>query len=205
MTERVIHAVAALLAITNPIGAAGFFLAITEGSSRKDRVWGAFHTTFAVALILAGSAMFGLPMLKFFGIDLPAFKVAGGLLIVVMGLEMARGSPSKVQGGAHHVNAIRDNMVVPLAMPIIAGPGAITTAITLTTPVAGDKEYESVVITLVSVAISAGVLLGTLIAAAALGRFITQRMISIITRFMGLILVAIGFQLGMDAIKTFFG
>lgn len=205
MTERVIHAVAALLAITNPIGAAGFFLAITEGSSRKDRVRGAFHTTLAVGLILAGAALFGLPLLKLFGIDLPAFKVAGGLLIVVMGLEMARGTPSKVQGGAHQVNTIRDNMVVPLAMPIIAGPGAITTAITLTTPTAGDKEYESVAITLMSIAITSGVLLATLLGATALGRFMTQRMISIITRFMGLILVAIGFQLGMDAIKTFFG
>ena len=201
-TDRVVQESAALLAITNPLGAAGFFLAITDGQTARERYWGAAYTTIAVALILGGSALVGRPVLDLFGIDLPAFKIAGGLVIVIMGLEMTRGSPSKVQGGAHHVNTVRDNLVVPLAMPIIAGPGAITTAITLTTR---DPGTAGVAITMTSIAVASIVLLITLFLATAMERLITPRMIAIATRFMGLLLIAIGFQLGLDALKTVFG
>jgi multiple antibiotic resistance protein len=115
-----------------------------------------------------------------------------------MGLEMLRGFPTRVQ---HDPPPDTDDaIVIPLAMPLIAGPGAITTVITLTTQAPG---WRGQVHAFVAVAVTSGVLLVTLLSSNWIGERIAARGQRIFLRFMGLILVSIGAELLLTGVRTF--
>src|SRR5215831_1482598 len=95
--EAYLQALVALLAIANPIGAAPVFLGIVRGFSPTEKRAAALRASLAVFVILAVSAVAGHAILTLFGISLPAFRAAGGLVIVLMGLEMLRGEATRVQ------------------------------------------------------------------------------------------------------------
>ncbi len=186
-----IHAVVALLAITNPLGAAPLFASITEGMTGAQRRRAVVWACITVGLILGGAAISGAMILKLFGVGLDAFRFGGGLVIVLMGLEMLRGQTSAIHRSPDDESDEEDRIFVPFAMPLVAGPGSITTAITLS---AGSTEHDSVSITLLAVLVTVGVLGVTLIfSGAVVGRF-GGRSLRLLTRFMGMILLAIGAQ-----------
>ena len=137
-----------------------------------------------------------------FGISLDAFRTAGGLVIILVGLEMLRGSPSGIQTDEASPDDPRDRIFVPFAMPLVAGPGAITTAITLS--VTYPSRLYLPVIALAAAVACALVIWLTLRLALIRERLVSPRAERIFTRFMGLILVAIGFQIGMLGIRDFF-
>lgn len=197
-----LQAFVSLLAITNPIVAATLFLGIVAGLPLDGRRRAARHAGIAVFAILAGAAVVGRHVLELFGISLDAFRTAGGLVIILVGLEMLRGSPSMIQQDAASPEDPRDRIFVPFAMPLVAGPGAITTAITLS--VTYPSRLYVPVIALLAAAGTAIVLWATLHFALSRQRLVTPRVERIFTRFMGLILVAIGFQIGMLGIRDFF-
>src|SRR5512145_2738861 len=89
--------IVALLAITNPLGAVPVFLAITERLSSVERSRAGLRAALAVTLILGVAALAGKPVLAAFGISMPALQAAGGLVVLLMGLEMLRGAPTRVQ------------------------------------------------------------------------------------------------------------
>jgi hypothetical protein len=122
--------IVALIAITNPLGALPVFLAITERLAPAQRSRAGLGAAFAVTIILAVAALAGKPVLAAFGISMPALQAAGGLVVLLMGLEMLRGAPTRVQHDQEPQSAA-DQVLVPLAMPLLAGPGAIATVITL--------------------------------------------------------------------------
>ncbi|GBE21142.1 MAG TPA: MarC family protein [Actinobacteria bacterium] len=194
------QAIAALLAITNPVGALPVFLSITEDSDRQTRRRYAALASGVVFAILAVSAIGGRWILEAFGISMPAFQAAGGLVIVLMGLEMLQGSPTRVQHSDRPISE-EDSILVPFAMPMVAGPGAITTVITLTAK-SGDVEGDLTVV--LAVAVIALILFLVLALSASAGRFIRGRGGVLVVRFMGLILVAIGAQYLFDGVKAFF-
>ena len=198
-----LQAFVSLLAITNPIIAATLFLGIVAGMPIGARRRAAGQAAMAVLAILAGAAIGGRYVLELFGISLDAFRTAGGLVIILVGLDMLRGSPSGIQRDEASPEDAEDRIVVPFAMPLVAGPGAITTAITLSVAYP-SRLYLPVVALLASVA-TAAVLWATLRLALVRQRLATPRVERIFTRFMGLILVAIGFQIGMLGIRDFFG
>lgn len=198
--DTFVQAVAALLAITNPVGAAPLFLSITENDPSAVRRRDAAVASFAVFAVLGLAVLGGRWTLQAFGISLPAFQAAGGLVIVLMGLEMLRGSPTRVQHSDHPISE-EDNILVPFAMPMVAGPGAITTAITLASQSPGIRSDVTL---LLAVAATALMLFAVLAISAAAGRFIRGRGATIVLRFMGLILVAIGAQYVFDGVKAFF-
>ena len=161
-----------------------------------DQYWlSAIITPF---LILALAALGGRAILATFGISIPAFRAAGGLVILLMGLEMLRGFPTRVQHD--RPPDTDDAIVIPLAMPLIAGPGAITTVITLTTQAPGLRGQLNA---FVAVAVTAGVLLVTLLSSNWIGERIAARGQRIFLRFMGLILVSIGAELLLTGVRTF--
>jgi multiple antibiotic resistance protein len=196
-----VQAVIAVIAIANPIGAAPIFLSLTDELDGAARVRAAARVALAVLVILTASALFGRVVLGAFGITDAAFRAAGGLVIVLMGLEMLRGTPTRVQHDQHAPDADDDAILIPLAMPLIAGPGAITTVITL---VAQRPGPRGTVRALVAVGILTVVLSLTLSSASWLARVITARGQRIFLRFMGLILVAVGAQLLMTGTRAFF-
>lgn len=183
--------------IANPLGAVPLFLSLSEDSQPSERRRGAVRAALAVFVILTLAALGGRAVLATFGISIPAFRAAGGLVILLMGLEMLRGSPTRVQ---HEKQDSDDAIVVPLAMPLIAGPGAITTVITLTTQSPG---WRGQLHALVAVAVTTGVLLVTLLSSSWIGERIAARGQRIFLRFMGLILVSIGAELLLTGVRTF--
>jgi len=193
--------VAAVLAIANPVGSAPLFLLFVDGLSRAEKRRAAGLASSAVLAIRAGSALAGRRVLALFGLQIASFQAAGGLVIALMGLEMLRGEPSRMHSESPGSEDPRDRILVPFAMPLVAGPGAITTVITLAvTQSTGPVPLEA----LVASVVTALVLWMMLLLVIAQERLITPRVRRLFTRFMGLILLAIGFQLGLHGIKSFF-
>ncbi len=160
------------------------------------------RATLAVTIILAVSLVAGETVLQLFGISLPAFQAAGGLLIVLMGLEMLRGSPTQVQHDPPNEEALEDAILIPLAMPLIAGPGAIATVITFTARTSGWRERAEIGAAILVTGLAVYI---TLRSAGWLQRHFSARGQRILIRFMGLILVAIGAQLALSGIWSFAG
>jgi multiple antibiotic resistance protein len=198
--EHLVQALASLFAIANPIGVAPIFVSLVESRTLLERRSIALRTSASVFVILTVATAAGGAILEFFGLSLAAFQAAGGLVIALMGLEMMRGQPSQVQ---HDPGQDRgdDPALVPLAMPLIAGPGAITTVVTMTAAEPGWKGTANVITAAFILAI---VLLVTLLSSTKLQQLMSRRGQRVFLRFMGLILVAIGAQLLMGGVRDFF-
>jgi multiple antibiotic resistance protein len=192
-----VQATVALLAIADPVAVVPIFLSVTDRMSAVERRQAALRAAVAVFVILAVSVVGGDFILRTFGVSFPAFQAAGGLVIVLMGLEMLGGMPTRVQSDE---NPTGDQIVVPIAMPLIAGPGSITTVMTLTAQSGGLLSDLRV---LVPVTITALLTYLALASSTWLGARFSARGKQILIRFMGLILVAIGAQLLLSGIKTF--
>ncbi len=191
--------IVALLAITNPLGAAPVFLALTEGVAAPHRSRAALRAAIAVVVILGVVALAGKALLTAFGISMPALQAAGGLVVLLMGLEMLHGTPTKIQYDQEPQS--RDEQVlVPLAMPLMAGPGAITTVLTLSSRAATWRELA---ILFGAVAVVGAAILTVLLSANRVGGVIGARGQRILLRFMGLILAAVGAEVLLAGIYTY--
>jgi len=118
----------AILAITNPIGVVPIFLALTSDESEAERKHTAHISAYSVATILLLSAFAGEAILAFFGIGLPSFRVGGGILVLLMAISMLQAKQSRLRQSpseAEYAEEKENVAVVPLAMPLMAGPGAI--------------------------------------------------------------------------------
>jgi multiple antibiotic resistance protein len=195
-----IQAFAAVFAITDPLGAAPIFAGMAANLSARQRIKAAWRATITSFLILAISGLCGKFILSAFAISLSAFQAAGGLVIVLMGLEMLRGSPTRVQHDDPTNPEKDDPFIIPFAMPLVAGPGAITTVITLT---AQRPGWANQLTTLAAIAATMVVLLVTLLSAAWFSAKLGSHGLRILIRFLGLILLAIGAQLLLSGIQEF--
>jgi multiple antibiotic resistance protein len=193
----IISALVALLAITNPIGAVPVFLEITQGSDASERRRDALRASLTVVLILAVAVVGGQAILGFFGISVNALRTAGGLIIVMMGIEMLGGSVPRLQShqggpatsGDDENEDVEDSLVVPFAMPLVAGPGAIATAVTLAAKADSLLGTGEMLIAVVAVGL---ILFVALAFANVIGTRISRRGHAILMRFLGLILTSIG-------------
>ncbi len=197
--QYLIQSTIAIIAIMDPLGAAPIFLGLTDDMTRWQRTRAAVRASFYCIVILTVSAFGGEWILRAFGVTLPAFQVAGGLIIVLMGLEMLSGTPTRVQHDPKEPGE-DDTILVPFAMPLIAGPGAITTVITLT---AQHPNVSGRLTILLAVVLATIVLLVTLLSANWLKERISYHVQKVFLRFMGLILLAIGAQLLLTGVQRF--
>lgn len=200
-----LQAIVAVFVITDPVGKSIFFLLLTQDAPQK-RVGSAFVVAVAVAVILGGAALVGRQFLDLMGIHLGAFGFTGGAIVAAMGLEMlGTGSPSRAQGdrreGPHAEPSSDDSLYVPFAMPLIAGPGAITVVITLA---AQADTWEATGMALIAVGVNVVIMLLSFIFLSGLLSKLSDRVVGIITRFGGLIVATIGVQLAFNGIKSFF-
>ncbi len=192
-----------LLSIVNPLGALPIFLSMTGRDPVADtRIVN--RATMAVALILLLSAWTGEALLGFFGITIDAFRVGGGLLILLMGITMLHGRQSHVQHHPDEAEAVRekeDISVVPLAIPLMAGPGAISLVI-----LDANRAHSlggEVLLALAILAVAAIVWV-VLMLAGRIRALLGVIGLNIVTRIMGLILVAIGVQFIADGGRNLF-
>jgi multiple antibiotic resistance protein len=180
----------ALLAILNPLGAIPMFLTLTGGSSMEERMKTARTIGLSVGTVLAVTAVIGETLLSFFGITVASFQVGGSILLLLMAIGMMYGK-AKVVGDGEPVEDLESIAVVPLSVPLLAGPGSISTVI-IYANLSGSWEHKAMIILCVFLA----ALITWLILRAAnrLGSLIGPLGLSIASRLMGLLLAAIAVE-----------
>ncbi|WP_109830049.1 MarC family protein [Reichenbachiella versicolor] len=187
-------------AIMNPIANTPIFLGLVEGEDKETKNKIAKTASIVafiivVAFIVGGKYIFGL-----FGITIPAFKITGGLLIFYVGFEMLMSKKSKVQNHDHDSESSSNIAISPLAIPILAGPGTIVTAMNFVTH--ANYIHTGIVISIFAVMIF------LTYCAFALSDLIVRKLggnlIAVIGKIMGLILAIIGTQMVTEGIKLSF-
>jgi len=194
---------AALFAIMSPIANLPVFLSLTadKGAGFERKVAFTLLISLSIGAVFIG--LTGDIVLKIFGISLDAFRLAGGFLILLIALDLIRGQKTE----AHHGHASeQDNMqsqdnpaIYPLTVPILLGPGSISTMIIFRGQVSGVEQEIAYV---AGVAAAIAVLIGTFFAAPFLSRFIGETANSVMSRLMGMILAAIAMEMMSDSLKV---
>ncbi|MBT8428591.1 MAG: MarC family protein [Gammaproteobacteria bacterium] len=204
--ELTVQATITMIVLVDPFLRGVFFRILTEHEPDR-RVEYVRRIMITVAVLLGGAALVGKPFFDLIGIHLGAFGIVGGIVLALMGFEMLyQGDPSKTQGGkkAHEEPqpiSAEQSIIVPYAMPFMAGPGAITSIITIS--VSGDG-YEGTFAALIAVAVTVALIPVGHILLLDRMKFSTQSM-GLITRFGGLFIATIGVQLVLGGIKSYFG
>ena len=191
----------ALFALLDPIGNVPVFAASTAGASSRERAQIAVYISLFVAGFLVFFYFSGLSLLTFFGISMPAFRIAGGVILFMLGLKMVNDEFSsgfadvaeEAADGRTYVRRHIERMIVPFAMPLLIGPGAISTVVIYASQA---KEYGLEGAAL-GVGVIAAVAVATLLAFLAtpvISRLFGKIGLSIIVRVLGLILCAMAVQ-----------
>lgn len=184
----------ALFAIVNPIGSLPIFISATDGWQKNDRARTARTVALAVFTVLSLSAFIGDGILDFFGISIPSFQVGGGILILLISISMMHGKQGGTRQTPEEAQSLAEREViaiVPLSIPLLAGPGAISHMIL------SAQQHPSFIghLTLViPVIVIAGVIWLVLQLADAITLRLGTIGINIITRLMGLILAAMSVE-----------
>ena len=192
-----------MFAITNPIGNTGIFISMTSSQSVKSQRKTAFQVVTASMIILAIVTFFGDDLLNLFGIKVYALHLAGGLIILVMGMHMLQSKEDSVHTSHKDIVAAKssDNIaVVPMSLPLIAGPGAMTAVIVYASKHPG---FESAVgITLANLVLMVIVFV-MLFFASYIKNLLGDSGIRVVGKVMGMILVAMAFMMLGDGITGY--
>jgi multiple antibiotic resistance protein len=187
-------ALPALIIITNPVSAASFFISLTEEMKQKEIKRTALKACLASMWVMSVFAIFGTFIFKIFNITIHAFQIAGGIILFGVAMDIRKGrrsEPSASQKGD-------DLSIVPLAIPMIAGPGAITTCLML----AGEANNIIFLGVLVAcIAVSLIIMYVALTHSSKFTSVLGEGGVRIIVRLMGLILAVIAIQFVLNGIK----
>lgn len=195
--DLAITAFVSLFVIIDPIGLAPLFVAVTQGNSRAQRRGIAIRACLVGFGILALFGIAGEGVLAVIGIGMPAFRISGGLLLFLTAIEML--FEKRTQRRENQAEPAPDPSVFPLAMPLIAGPGAMTTMILLTGQYSGNIAGQAMVfgvMALVLILVFIMFLAGNLIE-----KLLGQTGINLITRLFGMFLAALSVQFVIDGIR----
>ena len=197
--NRAITAFVTLLVIMDPLGNVPVFLALTATEERPARRRTAAHATLAAAVLIYLFAFFGTRILAMLSIGLPALQVAGGVMLFLTALEMFRGD-ILVPDAAAGVNVA----IVPLGVPLLAGPGAIAASMVL---MSGDDGQALALANQVPVAVgifaTVAVVYLALRYSLVIERLLRDNGIHLITRVMGMLLLAISVELSASGIMAY--
>ncbi len=201
--DALLNALLTMLVTIDPPGLAPLFLAVTRGMNRAERMQVAMRSSIIAFLVLVLFALAGAVILTVFGITLPAFRVAGGLLLFVIAFEMIferrqeRHEKSAERAITHDM--IRNIAAFPLAIPLIAGPGAISASVLI----AGTFDsYAGLALLVLIIAFCIGSTFLVFVLAERIDRFLGETGRSILTRLLGVILAALAVQFVADGVKA---
>ena len=195
LAEFSITAFSAVFFVVDPVAAIPLFLTMTKGSTPRQRRATALKAASTVVVTLLVFALAGGLIFRIFGISIGAFRIAGGLLLFLMAVDMMRAQPSGTRSSEAEVAEGQekdDPGVVPLGLPMLAGPGAIATVSVLMSS-ARHSATKSVIV-LLCVVVTASVTFLVLDRAAPLERTLKTTGMNVLNRVMGLILAAVAVQ-----------
>jgi multiple antibiotic resistance protein len=191
----------ALFALIDPVGNVALFVAATAGARPRDRAEIALYVSLFVLGFLMLFFFTGLGVLQLYGVTLPAFRIAGGVILLLLGLQMVRddftariaGAGAAGEGGSAYVRQRIEAMVTPFAMPLLIGPGAISTVIIY----ASQARAMGLAGTLAGVIAMAAVSASTLacfLASPLISRVLGKIGLTVVVRVLGMVLAALAVQ-----------
>lgn len=189
-----IVALTSVFFLVDPFAALPTFLVIAADADHNERRWLAVKASITCFIVLTSFALMGSLIFRFFGITLPAFEIAGGVILILMGLEMLQGRRSgthETPGETEEGIAKEDAGIIPLGTPMLAGPGAISTVMVLMGPSPGWWRTVTIFIAITITSLASFLILS---AAARVRQFLGETGIRILMRLMGLLLTAIAVQ-----------
>ena len=197
-----VSALASFLVIIDPPGCAPIFASLTTGTSAAHRRKMAIRSALIAWCILLFFALLGEALLSTLGITLAAFRLAGGIMLFIIALEMVfEKRTQRREERAQQVEAAEDISVFPMAIPMIAGPGSIATAMLLTSRAQGLAESLVVLGAMTLVIL---ITLAALLAAGPIMRLVGAKLEAMITRILGVILAALAAQFVVDGLLQSF-
>ncbi len=192
----------AIFFVVDPFSAVPFFLAMTRDDALPKRRETALRASLTAGLVLATFALGGAFVFRVLGISIAAFKIAGGVVLLLLALDMIRTQPSRTRITEQEVLAGADKediAVVPLAMPLLAGPGSIATAIVLMSRARAGPWWHAIPV-LGAIAATAALCYVVLAGAARTERVLGRTGLAILERAAGLLLVAVAVQFMLDGL-----
>jgi len=200
MGSQLFYAFMAFFAIMNPISNLPAYMALVADDSQKISRKIAFRSLLIAFVIITVFIFSGDFIFKVFGITIVSFRIAGGILVAVIGYHMINGNHSPSYKGMEQQAVNSDPMSIaisPLAMPLFAGPGTITTALSL-----ANGGLRNQLITVVAFAILCIITYLLLRSAKQIAGFLGKNLMKIITKMMGLLLFSIGIQMIIVSVQT---
>ncbi len=205
ITETMISAFTTLLVTVDPPGLAPLFLGLTQGMTRAQRQQVAVRGSVMGFAILTVFALFGASILGALGISMGAFRIAGGLMLFAIAFEMIfekrNERKEKTTGDAITKDHIHNLAVFPLAIPLIAGPGAISATVLISGTMDGWVGKAQLVAV---IAVVLGLVFVSLYLAERLNRFLGVTGRALLTRLLGVLLAALSVQFVVDGVKAAF-
>jgi multiple antibiotic resistance protein len=201
LLEFTLLAFGSLFVIVDPIAVVPGYLAITPNDTPEQRERMARMATFVMAGVLLAFALLGKWIFQFTGITLPAFQIAGSIILMMVALDMLKAQRSRVQETEEETEAGARKMdiaITPLAIPMLSGPGAISTVILLHNKADGVAQNVALCVCIVAVAAVTYLILRI---SAKGAQWLNPIAMKITTRIMGLLLAAIASQFAINALK----
>ncbi len=201
LLEYILLAVSSLFVIIDPIATVPAFLAMTPTDTPTQRIRMARLACVVSAMLLIAFAIAGKWIFHYLGITIPAFQMAGSIVLLLIALDMLRARRSPVQETSEETDAgteKEDIAITPLAVPMLAGPGAISTVILLHNRAASFTQQIALVICIVGVCFVSYLILAL---SARGAKWLSPIFLRLTTRLMGLLLAAIAMQFLLNALK----
>ena len=207
MTETLIAAFVTFVVVIDPFGLAPLFAALVAGQAAAERRRIALRGVLIAAAVLVGFAIGGQSVLAYLGIGLPAFRIAGGILLLLLAVDMVMARQTGLRATTPPEEAesdARDDVsVFPLAIPLIAGPGAMTSVVLLTASPQGGLAGQAAILAVLAVVLAAT--LAAFLAAEHLMAVLGVTGVNVIGRVMGILLAGLSVQFVIDGVRAVFG
>ena len=203
LTEYILLAASSLFVIVDPLATAPALLAMTPNHTSEQRLRTARLACGTMAIVLLAFAVAGTVIFKIFGITLPAFQIAASIVLLIIALDMLRVQRSRVQETREEklAGTEKDDIAItPLAIPMLAGPGAISTTLLLQNEATTIPQHIALYGCIVAVAVASYLIFRLAVRGA---RWFSPIAMSIAIRVMGLLLAAVAIQFMLNGIKAF--
>lgn len=204
LPDFIISALVTLIVTVDPPGLAPIFLSLTPGMSAASRRKVAGRAVLIAFVIMTATALGGAPLINALGITLPAFRIAGGLLLFTIAYQMVfGGGPERKAETAEKAiteDHIRNIAAFPLGIPLMAGPGAITAILLLSGRAQGDPVKVTILIGVIALVVLACLM--SFLLATRIARLLGVTGNIVLTRLLGVILAAMAVQFVIDGVKA---